>query len=434
MPLTFPLLSRSWLVGAALAITTGRAVHSQSLPDTLDLRLQDVRDLTLSRNPSFLAARQETAIALAERRQARTYPFNPEVAALLPGIPSAGAPRYELSLTQELEWAGQRGLRTGAADYGVTRAAAVVRDAARQTLGGASIAFFRAVAARARLAVSEQALALSERLVGAVRIQVREGEISILEANLAEIEAGRARGRVLASRREATSAELALKQSIGLAPDLPIRVHTDTSIPSARALSVDSLIQVALARRPDVTASVSATRQSETLAALARREAIPNLRVGAVAERDNPGEDPRIGFAIGMGLPLLNRNRGLVERRRAETVRLELQTRATELAVRTEVTDAVRAYETAVAEASIYETSVLLPARRNVALLDSAYRAGKLPLPTLLLLRNQLLDAELNYWEAWFALREAVVRLELATASLTFELPAPSSLPARTRP
>lgn len=425
---------RSWLTVAVLSAIAPGTGHSQSPTDTTDIRLEDVRRLALDRNPSFLAARQETAIAVGERRQARTYRFNPELAALLPSVPRAGRSLYELSLTQELEWAGQRGLRSGAADYGVARARAIVSDAARRTLGEASVAFFRAAAARSRLAVAEEAQSLSERLVGAVRIQLREGEISILEANLAEIEAGRARGRVLAARREATAADLALKQSIGLAPDTPVRVQPDTATPVAAVVSADSLIALALARRPDVAAGVSATRQAQTLAALARREALPNLRVGAVAERDSPGQDQRLGFAIGMGLPLLNRNRGLIERRRAEMVQLDLQTRGTALAVRTEVVAAVRAYETAVAEAAIYRTSVLQPARRNGALLDSAYRAGKLPLPTLLLLRNQLLDAELNYWDAWLALREAAVRLEVATAAVPFELSPLVSPPVRNRP
>lgn len=387
----------------------------------------------MTANPSLLAARQETSIARAERRQARTYPFNPELGALVPGGPRPGAGVYELSLTQEIEWAGQRGLRSSAADHGVTRAAAVVREATRRTLGDASIGYYRAIAARSRLDLAEQAQSLNDRLIGAVRIQLREGEISLLEGNLAEIEAGRARGRVLAARREAIAAELELKQAIGLAPGLPIRLRVDTTLMLPALPPTDSLIQVALARRPDRAADMAATRQLSTLAALARREAIPNLRAGVVVERDNPDADRRIGLAVGVGLPLLNRNGGQIDRRRAEARQLELQTRATELAVQTEVTTAVRAYETAVAEANVYEAAVLEPARRNAALLDSAYRAGKLPLPTLLLLRNQLLDAELSYWGAWFALREALVRLDVATAAASLDPPLPDSMPVRNR-
>lgn len=422
---------------AAFVVASAPTIGAQARPrsDTLVLGLRAVQRLALTQNPSLQAAAQGVAIARGERRQARTYPINPELGLVAPGLSQGASGIYSLSLTQELEWAGQRGARTAAADLGVVRAAATGRDAARRTVGEASIAFYRTAAAQARLRLAEQALALNERLISAVRIQLREGEISALESNLAEMESGRARARVLSARRELIGAELGLKESTGLPPEQPIRVDADsTPAPRAASIPVDSLMRVALTRRPDVTAATAATRQADRLIALARREAIPNLRVGAVAERDEPGDAQRIGLAVGIGLPLLNRNRGLVERRRAEALQLTLQARATELAVRTDVVNAARAYEAAAAEAATYEESVLEPARRNAALLDSAYRAGKFPLSTLLLLRNQLVEAEQEYWQAWFALRESAVRLDMATAAIPLDSFLPAAAPERNTP
>ena len=406
-----------------------RAVSAQTPPtagapsDTLTLSLRDAQRLAVRQNPSFLAARQETAIAGGDLRQARAYRFNPDLALLAPGAGSGGtASPYELTLTQEVEWAGQRSLRIDAAQLGVTRASASVSNAARLTLADATTAYYRALAAARRLQLAEEALALTGRLMDAVRTQLREGEISALEANLAEIENGRARGRVLTARREATSAELDLKQSIGLEPNVEVRLTADSAaVPAVVALDVDSLVALALRRRPDFAARGASVREAATLTSLARREAIPNLRIGAVGERERDGGSARIGLAVGLGLPLLNRNQGLISRRQAESVQARLEARATELAVRTEVTDAVRAYRTATEEVGVFEASVLNPARQNTALLEAAYRAGKIPLPSLLLLRNQLLDAELNYWDAWLARRESLVRLDAATAALSLD-------------
>lgn len=421
---------------AVASLPAMRSVHAQSaaLADTVVLDLRHTQVLALTQSPALLAARQDTAIARGDRRQARTYRFNPELSVLFPGVPGGAGGPYEVSLTQEIEWAGQQGARTAAADLGVERAAATVRDVARLVVGEASIAYYRAVAGQARLRLAEQALALSERLITAVRTQVREGEISVLEANLAEIEAGRARGRILATRREVTAAELELKASLGLEPRMPVRVTGDSTPMAALPVSVDSLVRLAMLRRPDVAAAGAAARQGQALVALARREALPNMRVGGVAERDTPGGERRMGVAVGIGLPLLNRHRGLIGRRQAEAAQLQLQARAVDLGVRTDVLNAVRAYEAATAEVAVYEASVLEPARQTVALLEAAYRAGKYSLPTLLLLRNQLLDAELSYWAAWFAAREAAVRLDIATAALPVTSAAPGTAPARSRP
>ena len=387
-------------------------------PDTLALTLPAARQLALRQNPWFLAARRETAIASGDRRQARLYRFNPDLSIFSPGTPRRGtASPLEFAVTQEIEWAGQRGLRIDAADAGVARATSTVRNAERQTLAQVSLVYYRALAAIRRLDLAQQWATLAERLVGAVRTQLKEGEISTLESNLAEIEAGRARGRILTAQREATSARLELTLAIGVAPDAAIRLAEDQPIGAVpEDVSADSLVQLALRRRPDVAARRAGVREFSSLTSLARREGIPNLRLGGVRERDVGG--PRFGFTAGISLPLLNRNQGLVARREAELEQATLLVRASELDARTEVTDAVRTYRIATEEASVFELSVLGPARRNSDLLETAYRAGKISLPSLLLLRNQLLDAELGYWAAWLAKREAIVRLEAATGSI----------------
>lgn len=395
--------------------------------DTVTLSLAEVQRLAGRHNLEFLAARQEIAIARGDLRQARVYRFNPDLALQTSGgIRGRSDTPYELALTQEIEFAGQRGLRIRAARTGVARASSIVRDAGRLTLAEASISYYQALAAAQRLAVARDALTLTDRLLVAVRTQLREGEISALEANLAEIESGRARGRVLASERMATGASLGLKQAIGLPPETPIRlseISTDTLgrapvAPAPVMVDEDSLVALALARRPDLAARTAAVREFERLTSLARREAIPNLRLGAVMERAEGESSPAIGPAIGLSLPFFNRNQGLVDQRRALAEQARFARRAAELRVRTEVADAVYAYRAASSEAAIFETSVLRPARENSELLETAFRAGKIALPTLLLLRNQLLDAELGYWDAWLARHEALVELDAATSAI----------------
>src|SRR5690606_21725469 len=186
---------------------------------------------------------------------------------------------FELSLTQEIEWAGQRRLRIRGAQRGLERAEAVVLDSARRTLSDVSTSFYEALAAEQRLAVAREMAQLNEQLVSVTRIQSREGEISVMDANLAEIEAGRARAAVRGAERELTSALLEFRRRIGLAPDQPIRLADEVvDAPAPLALSVDSLTSIALTRRPDLTARQREREQQEALVRAAQREAIPNLR------------------------------------------------------------------------------------------------------------------------------------------------------------
>lgn len=421
-PIRIGALAASFAAGDTMLAQQSKVgpLRSTGVTDTLVLSLAEVQRLALLQNPAFLADQQEAAIARGQLRQARTYNYNPEFSADAPGAGSEGSVgEYELTLTQEVEWAGQWGLRINAAQVGLERAQYTVRNAARTTLGDVSRAYFEALAADRQLAVTTALLGLNERLLAATRTQLREGEISVLEANLSEIEYGRARARVLAAGRQATSTTLELKRLTGLAADQPIRLSGDLpDPPDPAALAVDSLLGIALAGRPDLAASAAAIDQLEALRRLAAREAIPNLRLGVLADRAGSGEEAGIGFGVGLALPLWNRSRGIVAERTAQLAQAALQRQAIELRIRTQVIDAYRAYVDASAEVEVYETSVLEPARANQELLETAYRAGKVNLSTLLLLRNQLLDAELGYWEAWLAKRSAMIDLHAATANL----------------
>ncbi|KAB2969619.1 MAG: TolC family protein, partial [Thermoanaerobaculia bacterium] len=190
------------------------------------------------------------------------------------------------------------------------------------------------------------------------------------------------------------------------------------------SLSVERLTELALARRPDLSERAAASRQARALASLARREAMPSLELRGVSEPDEAGgRFARAG--VGITVPLFNRNRGEEAARLAEAEQADLEQAALFARTRAEIARAIAAYGTAWEQAETLRTTVLAPARENRQLLEIAYRAGKVGLPVLLLIRNQVIDAELEYWEAWLAAREALTDLREATAETVVAAPGP---------
>ncbi|MBK6495527.1 MAG: TolC family protein [Gemmatimonadetes bacterium] len=183
-----------------------------SPPDTIVLTLREAGRLALEREPGLQADRQGAAIARGEYRQSRLDGLNPaidfqqyETGAL------GGTQAYTVGLSLELPWAGQRGLRIAAARAGMERANATTADAVRLAEATVSLAFFGAVAAERRLQLAEQMAAASQRFFDLTRIQLREGEISALEANLTDIEFRAQQGASPggASRRDGRAARTA---------------------------------------------------------------------------------------------------------------------------------------------------------------------------------------------------------------------------------
>jgi cobalt-zinc-cadmium efflux system outer membrane protein len=282
------------------------------------------------------------------------------------------------------------------------------------------VTFLEALAAQERLRLAEDIQLLNATLESAARDRLEAGAISQMEMNLAHIEAGRAQTRVLAERRNAHTALLELRRSLALADDCPLRLVAELPpAPDPEALDADSLVQVALERRPDAAATRAGLGAAEASARLAGRERWPNLHLSVPFERAEGARSSLIGLAVGLSVPLWNRNQGRLDEARAEVGRSGAELDDIELAVRTQVQDALQRYVSASAEERLAGASVRDPARANQALLEEAFRSGKIDLPTLLLIRNQLLDAELSYWDSWLQLRAELVLLDAATAKPT---------------
>lgn len=435
------LKAAAFLIGALLHVLTPTQGISAQLPprDTMRVTFAEARRLAIASNPELLARRLDMAIARGNLRQAGNFRFNPAADALA----ASGSNGAELGLSQEIEVLGQHGARVAARRAGVLRADAGVANASRLIFGVVDRTFYRVISARERSLLADTMLALNRRLTAIAERQLAAGEISRLESNLAGIELGRAQSRALSEKRE----QIALSRELGRLLGLDDRVlvfpvldstqhhpltQTRANAPAdarllvdaAARLNVDSLVSVAFRKRPDLLEQKAAISEATAAVSVAKREVLPNLVVRGVSEPAGDGSARLLRGGVGFTLPLLNRNRGEVQARRASVEQAELQHRALEKVIATEVANAIAAYQTSAAEIEVFETSVLPPARQNRVLLESAYREGKVGLPVLLLIRNQLGEAELDYWNSWLREREAYSALKEATGENTEALQA----------
>lgn len=405
---------------------------AQPTGDTVRLSLVAARAAALRANPELRAAGLDTAIARGGYRQAGILRFNPS-ADVLGGV---GSNLTEPSISQEVEVFGQRGVRRAAGRARVDVARADVINVQRLTVGAVDRTFYRLVSATRRTELADEVLALNQRLADVAGRQLAAGEISRLDYNLAVVELGRSRALAMGARRERVQEDIELRRLLGSPADVPLQPVVDSTqhpapadsagiIPPdvvsvlgrAGALDVDSLTALALRQRPDLSAAASALRLANADVAVSRREALPNLvaRVASEARSDGAGRVTRPG--VGITLPFFNRNQGETDARRAAVAQATLQRGALTTRVRAEIAAAVMSYRAAAAQVEVLETTVLAPARQNRQLLETAYREGKVGLPVLLLIRNQVIGAELDYWTAWLAEREAAAALAEATGA-----------------
>lgn len=427
----------------AVAATAGAAPGQgrAAADDTLRLTLSAARSGALRENPGLAAARLDITVARGELRQSSLF------LATNPSFEVLGASRgngLEAAVSQEVELFGQQSSRAAAGRAGVMRATAGVSDATRLTIGDVDRTFYLLYSAARRSRLADEVLGLTRRIADVAQRQLAAGEISRLDFNLASVELGRTRARALAAGREHEEAAIELRRLLGIpaaTPVVPVLDRTDhvaaedtaetaqeapaltaplpaSGVAREPRLDVDSLIALALARRPDLAEREAAIRQAEALASTAGREALPNLIARGITEPRADGTGGRVFRpGIGVTLPFFNRNRGRIQALRATARQAELDRESVTQSIRAQVRVAVASFEAAAAEVELLETTVLTSARHNRRLVEIAYREGKVGLPELLLIRNQAIDAELDYWTAWLAERQALALLAEATGT-----------------
>jgi len=406
---------------ALVALFTPATFSAQvAAQEAVQLTRQEARALAMESGPRFLAARAKGSAARGAARTDRVYPFNPR--AEIKGaeaVDPGGWGDYEAVISQEIEWAGQWLVRRNAGSRAMEAARQDERDALRNLFLDLDLAFYGLVAAEERFRVSQEGAELAGNLREAVQTQLREGQVSALEMNLASIEAGRAEARALAARNNLKRAQQALRDILGLEATSPVMTREAAAeLPAFETSDLSAVVEAAMARRPDVQAARAREEEARSRRRLAGMALIPNVELGAVAKRGAAGSDPTYGLRIAFPIPLWNWNQGQREEFRALEDLAQVERLDAELRVQGEVLTALEAYRTATEELELFTESVLLPAQENRDLLQAAFRAGRFDLPTTLLLQSQLVDSELAYWDSWIRQREAQAAAEAAIGDI----------------
>jgi len=297
-------------------------------------------------------------------------------------------------------------------------------------------AFFALATLRGKIAAAQSSVESARAVWESTEDHLQSGLATLPEVALARQQEAQAEfdlHDVLAMERDA---QVALAESIGILPTVPIQITDFSALPSPAALedSVDKVIDRAIERRPDLIAQVAALRAKEAKVREARAAYFPTLslvsNVNTLAGRvqithsNLPNEwfhaaEP--GYGVGLFLQW-NIFEGGARRRRVEAAEAERRAAEDEVtALRDKTIRQVwKAY-----------TDVKLAVRRlevAAALLDASDKSYQATLESY---RNgigtliDLLAANRELSRARFVDLDAKLQLLTASAALAFSSPSP---------
>ena len=385
------------------------------------LTLERALGIALQQNPDLLAARQELEIARGPLVRSRYLNrFNPtaEGGVFSREFAEGGSgPQYELSLSQEVEIAGQRGLRIEEAQRNLKRVEALVRDRERLLEGAVKRAFYTALLFRERLTLLRKIETFNRRIRDAASERFKAGVTPIMEANLAEIRYGQSRKETLTAEAFYQAALFELRRVLGLSPERSIEPTGELrGIP--KKVELANLLARALKQRPDLMAANREIERVEAETALTKRLIVPNLTFQAFylneRERVSSRSDKIVGGGISIPLPFFDRKQGELVSLAGQRSRGQHRAAATSRNIEREVATAVREYEAARRSLEIFESDVLNRIDENFRFVEIAYREGKIDLLGFIVVQNDLIKTQLSYFDSLGQFRTAEANLDQA--------------------
>jgi cobalt-zinc-cadmium efflux system outer membrane protein len=381
------------------------------------ITLNEAIEAALKNNPELQSVRLEQGAAQGRLDQAglllRSNPVIEGSRSRKDTVPGGGekATNYGLSLSQEFEIAGQRGLRVEAARSGMEKAARDIQDRERVVVAEVKNAFAKALAMKRRKELAADALKLQEELVSATTVKLQTGDISALEQNLAEVELGKARRERLLAEREQREALLSLQELLGMKPSPDFTVEGDLPM-EAPAIPEKSKLLESARTRPDVEATAAEVQQAKAAMKLAGREAIPSFTVTGFYQQDDKLNET--GIMLSFPLPLFDRKQADRREAAAKAGQALVKQASLERSIEREIEEAHANLVSAAEELSLLKKDVLGKAMENLGLMNLAFKEGKIGFFEVRLAQKDTIDAQFAYVESQVRLQLALNALEKA--------------------
>jgi cobalt-zinc-cadmium efflux system outer membrane protein len=423
--------SKTLALGAALCmgLVVARA-QSPTTPMAPPAPTTELRPLTLdealrqaSAASPVLRAKQAqlSAVEGAQADAAAFFRSNPEISTsgTRREVPQtgAGSDRYRewnAGISQAIEIGGQRGHRREATTAAAAALNAEVIDVERQVRAEVSERFYKVLALQQRVELEGRAVSLFETTAEAVQKRRAAGEDTRLDANVASVEAERARNQLAVAQEQLLDARSDLAAKLQLLPQtLPLAMG-ELAI-GTRTVGLPELIEAAT-MHPRVRALAERERAADARVRLERANRYPDITAGVSIGREGPGtgRERLTTFSVSVPLPFFNRNQGPIGQALTDRSQAELDRQTTTRDLHGNVIALFAKLASLEARVRRLQESVLPALEDNQQLSQRSRRAGQIGLLELIVVNRQALDARRDLIDAMTEYHAARIALELA--------------------
>ena len=410
------------LLGLALFLaTTTPPTFAQGGPNTARLTLVEAMRLAESAHPAVRNRQAQLAAAEGYRREADAFLFNnPELSLQQTRrqkeVTDSSDTAWSFGVAQTIEIGGQQSKRRAAASAGMASIGADIDDARRQARADAATRFFAVLAAQHRVQLEQRSASLFGDGARAVAKRRAAGEDTRLDANVAMIEAERARN----SLESASEALLAARSELATVVQLPPSAlpEVDGHLATYAGVLPYNLEQLLASAQTLPKQRALLAREDVARAKLGLEQAsrYPDLTVGLQVghEGSNDARERLTTLSVSLPMPLFKRNAAGIGQALSDVAQVEIEraslARDTQARVRqlwsrlASQRDRVQRFQRLVVPASA----------DNQQLSQKSLQAGQIGLLDQLIVNRQALDAERDLNDVLAEMHATQIELETA--------------------
>ncbi|MBN9428737.1 MAG: TolC family protein [Burkholderiales bacterium] len=415
MRFLFPALA---VVLAVSALPVGAQTPQGSAP----LTLAEAMRLAEAASPILRAREAQFAAVEGARREAASLFFN-NPALSTEGTrrrfspPDGRATEWTVGIAQAIETGGQQARRREAASAALDALRAEVEDARRQARAEAALRFHAVLAAQRRVQIEQRSVDLFDNTAQAVAKRRAAGQDTRLDANVALIEAERARNAVASAREQLLDARSDLGSVLQLPPSTLPEVVGELSLPTndAPAYALDQL-QTSALDLPKLRALAGREAAARGRLGVERASRYPDVTVGLNVGREglSGAREQVTTLSVSVPLPLFKRNDAAIGQALSEVGQAEIERTVAVRDTQAQVRRLWSRLESQRERVLRSQRTMASASADNQQLAARSRQAGQIGLLDQLLVNRQALDAERELNDALAEYHATRIELEQA--------------------
>jgi cobalt-zinc-cadmium efflux system outer membrane protein len=371
----------------------------------------DLEAMAVANNPTIAAAEALVRQQLGLLRQAGLYP-NPTAGYVRTDADQLGQSQTEgIFLSQDIVTAGKLIIAKAEQRQYVEWRDWQLKAQRERVLNDVRIRFCEVLGAQEAVRIATEFERLAVQGVKLTEQVLKAGQGARPDLLQAEIQLSAVRSSLQDAQHRHRAAWQQLANVIGIR-DLPMApLAGDLESDPVPHLEWETSLAQLLAASPLLRAQEAQIRGSQYDVKLAKVQAIPNVNVQVVAQRDNVLKYASVSTLLSVPVPLFNRNQGNVQNSIGQLQQLENEYDRIKLALSDQLATTFQQHVSARDQAERLRAEILPKSKENLDLTTQIYKQGQSDYLRVLNAQHSYLEARLGYIDALTALHKTAIEI-----------------------